>query len=293
MWQTLLDALLDTLKVFPFLVLIYVLIELLEHKTALTKNSGILQGKLAPLVGSAAGIIPLCGFSVMAAKLYDKKYIRTGTVLAVFIATSDEALIILLSDVTNVSALKAVLPLLLIKFLLALIVGYAVNLIWRGEKLETPEGHAAAEYSCKGEHGEDTSALKIYLVNPLIHALKIAAYLLVVNIIFGLVFYFVGEERIAAALVGGEAVQPLISAAIGLIPNCASSVILARAYVLEGMISFGSMTAGLVTNAGMGLVILLKNPKNIKKTLIIIAVLYVVGYLSGVALNYLAPLLNL
>ena len=102
-----------------------------------------------------------------------------------------------------------------------------------------------------------------------------------------------GEERIAAALVGGEAVQPLISAAIGLIPNCASSVILARAYVLEGMISFGSMTAGLVTNAGMGLVILLKNPKNIKKTLIIIAVLYVVGYLSGVALNYLAPLLNL
>lgn len=291
MWQTLLDALLDTLKVFPFLILIYVLIELLEHKTTLTGNTKILQGNLAPLVGSAAGIIPLCGFSVMAAKLYDKRYIRTGTVMAVFIATSDEALIILLSDVTNMTALRAILPLLAVKFVLALAVGYAVNLIWRGEKVEKPVEHAE-EYSCKGEHKHE-SAWDIYLKYPLIHSLEIAAYLLVVNIIFGLLFYYVGEDKIAEALVGSEAVQPLVSAAVGLIPNCAASVILARAYVFDGMIAFGSMAAGLITNAGMGLVILLKNPKNLKRTLFIVVGLYIIGYLAGVALNYLAPLIGL
>ena len=288
MIDVLLDALLDTLKVFPFLLLIYFLIEVLEHKTTFTRNRKILQGACAPLIGSAAGIIPLCGFSVMAAKLYDNGYIRTGTLIAVFIATSDEAIIVLASDVTNLTALSAILPLLLIKFIVAVAAGYAINLLYRGERVvATP---LDTEYSCEG-HSEHSN-WDIYLKSPLIHSLKVGLYLLIINVVFGIIIYYVGAEQIANALVGGEALQPLVTAAVGLIPSCASSVIITSAYV-HGGIAFGSMAAGLITNAGMGLVILLKNPKNIKRNLTIVLMLYIIAYLAGVAMNFIAPLVNL
>ena len=127
MWHVIEHALLDTLKIFPFLFLIYVLIELLENKTSFTKNQKVLQGPLAPLIGTATGLIPQCGFSVMAARLYEKGLIKTGTVLAVFLATSDEALIILLADITSA---PAVMPLVAIKFLVAIGVGYLFNFLW-------------------------------------------------------------------------------------------------------------------------------------------------------------------
>ena len=130
--EVILDAFWDTLKIFPFLFLIYVLIEILEHRTKLTQNKKILQGGFAPLIGSATGLIPQCGFSVMAAKLYDKGFIRTGTILAVFIATSDEALIILISDMNSA---HAVMPLVLIKLLASVGIGYLANFILPKEKL--------------------------------------------------------------------------------------------------------------------------------------------------------------
>ena len=133
MADALLDALLDSLKVFPFLFLMYVLIEFLESRTSVTRNNNILRGNLAPLLGAATGIIPQCGFSVMAAKLYDKKLIRTGTLLAVFLATSDEALILLLTDITNGAKAAAIMPLIAVKFAVAVGAGYLCNAILRGE----------------------------------------------------------------------------------------------------------------------------------------------------------------
>ena len=132
MADALLDALLDSLKVFPFLFLMYVLIEFLESRTSVTRNKNILRGNLAPLLGAATGIIPQCGFSVMAAKLYDKKLIRTGTMLAVFLATSDEALILLLTDITNGAKAAAIMPLIAVKFAVAVGAGYLCNAILRG-----------------------------------------------------------------------------------------------------------------------------------------------------------------
>ena len=147
------DALLDSLKVFPFLFLMYVLIEFLENRTNITKNKNILRGNLAPLLGAATGIVPQCGFSVMAAKLYDKKLIRTGTVLAVFLATSDEALIILLS---SGSSAVAVMPLIAIKFAVAVGVGYLFNALMRREKLsELEEGEEIHGTPCGHDHEED------------------------------------------------------------------------------------------------------------------------------------------
>lgn len=287
MTEIFLEALFDTLIVLPFLLVIYIVIELVEHKTSVFGNRKILQGKLAPLIGSAAGLVPLCGFSVMAAKLYDKKFIRTGTLLAVFIATSDEAIILLLSDVTNVKALSAVLPLLIIKFVLAVIVGYAANAILFREKVNetvAPLATDAPDYECGHEHPEE-SKWNIYLLTPLWHTLKIALYLFVINFVFGLI---IDEQSIANSLAGNIYLQPLITAAVGLIPSCASSAILTSAYA-GGIITFGSMAAGLVVNAGMGFMILLKNFKRIKQNLALIASTFALSYVVGILINVVAP----
>ncbi len=281
MGEVILDAFLDTLKVFPFVLVIYVLIELLEHKTTFTNNHKLLQGNTAPLLGAATGIIPQCGFSVMAAKLYDKKLIRTGTVLAVFIATSDEALVLLISSGT---AASAIMPLILIKLAVGIGVGYLVNFLLSGEKLENcgAEEEVSA-YSCGREH-EGESKVKQYFADPLIHSLKIALYLLIVNLVFGFIIYAVGEQAIADSMIGGIYFQPFITAAIGLIPNCASSVIITQTYIQGGLL-FGSMAAGLCTNAGLGLVVLFKNTKQMKRNVLIVLVLYTVGVLVGIITN--------
>ncbi len=285
MWEVVLDAFLDTLRVFPFLLLIYVLIEILEHRTTLTQNKKILQGELAPVIGSATGLIPQCGFSVMAAKLYDRGLIRTGTLVAVFIATSDEALIIMLSELSKASS---VMPLILIKLLVAVGAGYLINFILSNEKL-TEVGLIGDSHPHSGEH-DGKSDLYVYLLSPLLHALKVALYLLIVNLVFGFIMQSLGDEIAASAVIGGPYVQPLITALIGLIPNCASSVILAGSYINDGIL-FGSFVCGLCSNAGLGLVVLLKNPKKIKRTVLIIITLYVIAVITGIAINGIMSLL--
>lgn len=272
------DALLDSLKVFPFLFLMYVLIEFLENSTNITKNKNILHGRLAPLLGAATGIIPQCGFSVMAAKLYDKKIIRTGTVLAVFLATSDEALIILLSEGTKAFA---VMPVIAIKFVVAVAVGYLLNGLYRHESLsELSENEAIRGNACGHDHEED-SKVRRYLLHPLVHSVQIFAYILVVNLAFGFAMHF-AEVPITNFLEQGLWFQPLIAGLVGLIPNCASSVLVTQSYVL-GAISFGGMMAGLCANAGLGFVILFKNIREWKRNLLLVAVLYAVSVGVGYA----------
>ena len=234
------DALLDSLKVFPFLFLMYVLIEFLENSTNITKNKNILRGRLAPLLGAATGIIPQCGFSVMAAKLYDKKIIRTGTVLAVFLATSDEALIILLSEGTKAFA---VMPVIAVKFVVAVAVGYLLNGLYRHESLsELSENEAIRGNACGHDHEED-SKVRRYLLHPLVHSVQIFAYILVVNLAFGFAMHF-AEVPITKFVEQGLWFQPLIAGLLGLIPNCASSVPVTHTHVLSA-ISFGVGMQGL------------------------------------------------
>ena len=280
--EVFLDSILDTLKVFPFILVIYILIEFLEHKTSFSSNHRLLQGKLAPLIGTVTGIIPQCGFSVMAAKLYDKKYIRTGTLIAVFLATSDEALIVL---IVNPAGAAAVAPLIAVKVVVGLIAGYAINFILRNEHLAQPEESDHEDihaYSCGREH-EGKSAVKVYFVEPLLHSLKVALYIFVVTLIFGYIFEY-NEAAIISSFVGGPYVEPLITAAIGLIPNCASSAVIAQTYC-EGGIMFGSMVAGLCCNAGLGFVVLLKDVKKIKRNLLLIVTVYAISVLVGIAVN--------
>ncbi len=280
-WEVIGDAVLDTLKIFPFLLLIYVLIEILEHRTSLTQNKTILQGGLAPLIGSATGIIPQCGFSVMAAKLYDRGFIRTGTLLAVFIATSDEALIILLSQLNMAGS---IMPLILIKITVAVGVGYLVNFIMSNEKLEEVRLTADMHIPSCGTDHTGKSDLQVFLIAPLVHALKITLYLLIINLVLGAVMDVAGESIESAMLIGGAFWQPLITGLLGLIPNCASSVILTGSFINHGIL-FGSFVGGLCSNAGLGLVVLFKNPKKIKRNVLLVVALYVVAVVVGIAVN--------
>ncbi len=280
MWSIVLDAFLDTLRVFPFLLVIYILIEFLEHRTSFSQKPKILQGNLAPLIGSATGLIPQCGFSVMAAKLYDRGLIRTGTLLAVLLATSDEAFIILLSDGTRA---QAIMPLVLVKLIVGIGVGYLVNFLYTAEKLTGECAEEIHAYSCGREH-EGKSDVKVYLVNPLLHSLQIGFYLLVVNLVFAFVIDAVGEEKIAESMIGGTYFQPFITAIIGLIPNCASSAVITATYI-NGGITFGSCAAGLCANAGLGLVILFKNTKKIKRNIVFALTLYLISVAVGIVVN--------
>ena len=280
MWSIVLDAFLDTLRVFPFLLVIYILIEFLEHRTSFSQKPKILQGNLAPLIGSATGLIPQCGFSVMAAKLYDKGLIRTGTLLAVLLATSDEAFIILLSDGTRA---QAIMPLVLVKLIVGIGVGYLVNFLYTAEKLTGECAEEIHAYSCGREH-EGKSDVRVYLVNPLLHSLQIGFYLLVVNLVFAFVIDAVGEDKIAESMIGGTYFQPFITAIIGLIPNCASSAVITATYI-NGGITFGSCAAGLCANAGLGLVILFKNTKKIKRNIVFALTLYLISVAVGIAVN--------
>jgi len=290
MFDVLLDAILDTLKVFPFLLIIYIAIELVEHKTEIIGSKNRLNGKFAPLIGAATGLIPQCGFSVMSAKLYESGFIKLGTLVAIFISTSDEAFIILLSSGT--AAMRSLLYMIVIKVVVGAAVGYIINAICRHEELNISSPvdykHRITDKkfectSCGKPHDENHPVIT-YFVNPLLHSLKIAAYILIVNVVFGVIIYYVGEDTLSAFLQKSVWAQSFISAAVGLIPNCASSVVITETYLMGG-ITFGSCVAGLCTNAGLGLIILIKNTAKWKRNIAIVATMYLIGVIVGSVIN--------
>jgi len=285
--DVILDALKDTALVFPFILIIYIFIELLESGTSATRSRTMLQGRLAPLIASATGIVPQCGFSVMCAKLYDAGLIRTGTIMAVFLSTSDEALIILLvNSPISVTAAQAILPLIVVKLAVAVSVGYIVNALVPDPAAEAQPLYAQGEghlYFCGHDHA-GKSPFHLYFLDPLLHALQVTAFILLVNVILGFIISGIGEDTISEGLIGGAYLQPFITAAVGLIPNCASSTVITETFV-KGGITFGSCVAGLCTNAGLGMVVLIKNTKKLKRNLLLIVSLYLISVLVGIVIN--------
>lgn len=271
--EAILDAVLDALKTLPFLLLIYIVIEIYEHGKSDEKINRVLSGKLAPVYGSLLSVIPECGFSVMCARLYAGGIISSGTVLSVFLSSSDEGLIVLISG--GASAL-AVTLLTAIKLAFAILVGFLVNLTVKRDIINRKL--ADSEYSVCHEKSE--SVPDRYLLHPLFHALKIFVWILAVNLCFSLLFYFVGEEKITAFLSGKKELQPMICALIGLIPNCASSVIISQAY-LNGGLTFAGLIAGLSANAGVGLTVIFKDKQKIKENILLIATLYLLSAFLG------------
>ncbi len=300
-WEVITDALLDTVKLFPFLFLLYILIELMEHNTRIGKPGGKLMGKAAPVLGAATGLVPMCGFSVMAAKLYERRHLTIGTLLAVFIATSDEAFFVLLiSSMGWLEKLYSILALCGVKIALGAAVGYLADLLFRKQKalkpLEPPvehdhdHAHEGELTVCEHKEGRK-SVLSLYFVSPLLHALKIAAFILLFNFAFGFLVFGIGEERVTEFLQGaGYWYQPLVCSIAGLIPNCVSSVALAEVYAVGG-IAFGSFAGGLIANAGLGYIVLFRKSVGVKKALCIVVFMLLLGIAAGYAGNAIGLLL--
>ena len=348
-WEVILDALYDTLKLLPFLLLLYILIELMEHNTRVGKPLKALSGKAAPLVGTATGLVPMCGFSVMAAKLYEHRHVTLGALLAVFISTSDEAFIVLLlSNMAWADKGISIAAFVGVKLVLGIAIGYLTDLVCsrkeslapmpaasghmhghENDLINAPEcadehihagtigehdhGHDYVhdhEHDYVHDHGHDheheedhehghcecdeltvcehkkEGTLRLYLLSPLLHALQVAAFVLLVNLVFGYVFWGVGEENVAHFLMADGVfwVQPLLCALIGLVPNCASSVVLAEAFAVGG-ISFGSCLAGLIVNAGLAYLVLFRRREHLKRAIYITLFMVALGIAVGYAAN--------
>lgn len=276
MLEVFLDALKDSAIVFVVAFAIHVLLSFFEDKIVHMFEH---HKKVSPLIGATAGLIPQCGISIVASDLYLKEEITMGTIFAVFFACSDEALPILLSS--GKEALYA-LPLIGLKFLGGFLVGLLIDLIIR-KKVEKEDVSVSQELKgCCGHHIHEEAESKIHahLIHPLLHSLKIFAYVFVVNMTFGTLIYFITEEKILGFLGQAKWLTPLVSVLVGLIPNCASSVLLTELFLLGGL-PFGALFSGLSVNAGLGLIYLLKNKKTIKSVLILECLLILTSLLFG------------
>ena len=278
MKDILLDAIIDSAKILPFLFITYLIMEYIEHKMSEKSKTTIKKaGKWGPLLGSSVGIIPQCGFSASATNLYSARVISLVTLIAVYLSTSDEMIPVFISEKVPVLILVKILA---IKFIIGIIFGFIIDFILRLKNKEKQE--EKIEEICEHEHChcEKNGILK----SAIKHTISILIYIFVITLIINCIVEWVGEDNIAT-FVGNHAILgPAISSLIGLIPNCAASVILTNLYI-QKIISGASLIAGLLTGAGVGLIILFRTNKKIKENIAIVGLLYVIGVLSGIVLQ--------
>ena len=284
-WHIFSHAIIDSLWLLPFLFVTYFCMELLEHKAG-DKVKGVIvkTGRAGPILGGLVGLVPQCGFSAACAGLFAGGIVTPGTLLAVFLATSDEMIPIFLGS--NVPPLK-ILTVLSIKLIVAVGIGFLVDALTAKRRSALEISELCEEENCHCEkHG--------VWVSSLIHTAKIFAFVLVINLALTASFELIGEDNIAAVIGKIPVLDVVLSALVGLIPNCAASVLVATLWT-KGIISGGAMIAGLLTGAGAGLLVLYRTNKRIKKNLILTAVLLLVGIAVGVILEVsgLATLLGL
>lgn len=281
MVDVILDTLLDTVKLLPFLFLTYLLMEFLEHHSGDRLGRWLgRSGHAGPLIGGMLGVVPQCGFSAAAAGLYAGRVITAGTLLSVWLATSDEMLPILISRGVPVGF---TLRFLGVKLLIGIVAGFAVDGVCR--LLRRPAEPVHIEDICEREHChcEDHFAL-----SALRHTVKITLFLLVVSFALNTLIHFIGTDAIAGMVLDRPLLGNLLSGVVGLIPNCASSVVLTELY-LSGVISVGSMLTGLLVNAGVGVLVLFRNNRPVRDSIRVVAILFGIGLLCGI-LTDLTPL---
>ena len=298
------EVALDTLKLLPFLYLTYLFMEWLEDKAG-EKSAALLRKfrNAGPLIGSAAGAIPQCGFSAAAASLFSGRVITIGTLIAIFLSTSDEMLPLLISSQADISV---ILKIILSKFAIGVVTGFVIDFVYRaikkrqaiklagGKKNDGPTAYFMAEnYTihelCEDEHcGCEDEHSNIFL-SALKHTLKIGLFIFVISFLAAILVESFGEERVAAFLAGNEIGGIFVTALIGLIPNCGASVLLTTLY-LDGLITTGQAMAGLLVAAGVGLLVLFRtNRRHLKSNIGILVLLYTCGALWGLLINIIAP----
>jgi hypothetical protein len=278
MLDVIIDTLLDVVKLLPFLYITYVFMEYIEHKMT-DKNKEIIEksGKAGPLFGGLLGMIPQCGFSAAGSNLYVGRIITIGTLIAVYLSTSDEMIPILISEKVSIIS---VIKIIAIKALIGIIAGFIIDLVLKGEEVKKEK----LEDIC--DHDNVDAKEDNLFISALKHTLNISLYLLIFSFILNTLFHLVGEESLSNLLYNKPVIGNIISGLIGLIPNCAASIVLTEMY-LTGVIGFGQMMSGLLVGAGVGIMVLIKNNKNAKENLRIIITLYLLGVVFGTLLEFL------
>ncbi len=277
-----LDSLLDSLIVLGICFVIHFILSFFELQAAKRLKK---SGKYSPLLGSLLGLVPECGTSVIGSDLYIKEHITMGTLVAIFLSCSDEAIPLMLSSHDKKSLMAFVL--IALKFVIGFAIGYLVDLVYRKrldikKHLEHCDHEDEIHDGCCHHHIDDENEgwVHKHLIHPLVHSLKIFLYVFVINLIFSLIISLIGEETIMNFIKSSKYLSPLFSCIIGLIPNCASSVLITELYILDG-ISFGACLSGLLMNSGLGLIYLLKEKSARKKALMIIGICFITSVLFG------------
>lgn len=271
-------TLIDTIKLLPFLFIAYLVIEFIEQKAGEKTTHAIQKaGKFGPVLGGILGIVPQCGFSAAASNLYAGRIVTMGTLIAIFLSTSDEMLPILISEAVPA---RTIITILAIKLGIAIVAGMLVDLIFKKKKVEDSKNEIHKMCDEEHCHCEESGILK----SSIKHTLQIFIYILIISLALNLIIELVGEDNIASLVLNVPVVGPAISCVVGLIPNCASSVILTQLY-LENIISMGAMIAGLLVNSGIGILVLFRVNKNKKENFTILGILYLVGAISGIILD--------
>jgi len=283
LFEIVLEAFQDIIKTLPLLLAVYILLYYIENR--LTDAPALLSraARFGPLVGAAAGTVPQCGFSAAAAALFSSGYLAPETVLAVFLATSDEAIPVLVADGATVSQIVALIA---VKFIWAVISGYFLRItLFRLYRLPGRPSHAVEKVSVSscdcGQHHSPAAAI-------LWRTLKTGGFLFIILLALNLCIVWIGEERIAAILLMDSIFQPLLCAVLGLTPSCAMSVLLAELY-MNGTISFGALIAGLSTGAGFGYMVLLKEKEGRRRAVVVIAAAFFAAVIGGTLVQILFP----
>ncbi len=274
----------DSITLIPFLFVTYLLMEYLEHKTG-EKTTKLIRraGKTGPVWGGILGVLPQCGFSASASSLYAGRLITVGTLLAIYLSTSDEMLPILISEQVAPGLIGKIL---FMKALMGIITGLAVDQILV-RIFRRPEKEADIHSICEHEHChcEEGGIVR----SAILHTLQIMVYIFLITVILNLAIEGIGEERLSELMLDVPVIGQMVAALVGLIPNCASSVVITRLYV-EGLLGGGAMMSGLLVNAGVGVLILFRQHRNLKKNLQILAILYSAGVLWGILVQLLGLL---
>lgn len=279
--EVLLHGVLDTLRLVPFLFLTYLLMEYIEHRSdgraeRFMKRAGV----LGPLVGGALGAVPQCGFSAAAANFYAGRVITVGTLIAVFLSTSDEMLPILVGGNMPIGSVAAIVA---YKTVVGIAVGFVVDLVLRLTRKNDEHINIDAicdEDNCHCERGIFHSALH--------HTLTITIFVFAVTVAINSLVFFIGEDNLGAIMYDKPFISHLIAAVFGLIPNCAASVVLAT-LASEGVITVGTMIAGLFSGAGVGLLVLFKVNRRLRDNLLIAATLVCTGLVFGMLADLIFP----
>ena len=283
------DAVIDSFHILPLLFFVFLLIELIEFFCADKINSFMKNSeKSAPAIGSLAAIIPQCGFSVIASTLYIRKFITKGSLIAIYLATSDEAIPILLAEPSQI---HYVLPIIAVKVIIAVCAGYLIDFVLKDKKY-IPIAEECDDDCCEDEgccrHSVSRRRKREIIYHPLKHTLNIFVFILIITIILNFLIEVYSHHSILHVIFGKvKIIEPVITSIIGLIPNCAVSIALTM-LLIKGSISFGAAIAGLLSNAGLGILILLRHKENIKDTLNIIAILLGISIISGMAIQLIA-----